>query len=133
MFTQSELEAYLDEDLAADEMARVEDALRSEPQLAETLAALNVRRDSGMHSVGGIWRRARISCPTREQLGSFLLQAVDDAHADYIRFHVETIGCRACQANLEDLRQQQEEAAEVVDTRRRKYFQSSAGYLKKGK
>ena len=34
MFTQSELEAYLDEDLAADEMARVEDALRSEPQFA---------------------------------------------------------------------------------------------------
>ena len=92
------------------------------------------RRDAGVHSVGEIWRRQRLSCPSREQLGSFLLGALDDGpHANYITFHLQKIGCRFCQANLEDLRRQQEETAETVKTRRTKYFQSTAGHLRKKK
>ena len=47
-----------------------------------------------------------------------------------IHFHVETIGCRICRANLDDLRARQKEASHKVNTRRQKYFQSSAGYLR---
>jgi hypothetical protein len=39
------------------------------------------------------------------------------------------IGCRFCTANLLDLRRQQEEGADAAVSRRRKYFDSSAGYL----
>ena len=60
--------------------------------------------------------RQRLSCPTRDQLGSHLLGALSAEQADYIQFHVETIGCRLCQANIEDLRRQQEETAETVKT-----------------
>lgn len=128
-FTQSELEAYLDEALKPHEMAAIEKALRDNHQLVEVLATINGRRDAGMHSVGEIWRRNRISCPTREQLGSYLLGALPDEHSEYLAFHVEKVGCRFCAANLEDLRRQQSESTEIVVTRRRKYFQSSAGYL----
>jgi hypothetical protein len=129
--TQTDLEAYLDEELAPDEMARVEELLRRRPELAKRLAEINARRDAGVHSLGEIWRRHRASCPTREQLGSFLLGAIGDDVDDYIRFHVQTIGCRYCRANLEDLQAQQEEGHEIATTRRRKYFQSSAGYLRR--
>ena len=129
--TQSELEAYLDEDLTAEEMAEIENALRDDPKLLEVLVMLNGRRDAGIHSVGAIWRRVRISCPEREQLGSYLLGALPHAHQDYIRFHVEKIGCRICRSNLDDLQRQQAESSEVSAGRRNKYFQSSAGYLKK--
>jgi hypothetical protein len=129
--TQSDLEAYLDEELPPEEMARVEKMLRRRPELAERLVEINSRRDAGVHSLGEIWRRHRASCPTREQLGSFLLGAVDDGVADYVRFHIQTIGCRYCRANLEDLKIQQDEGQEIATTRRRKYFQSSAGYLRK--
>ena len=61
-FTESELEAYLDEALSPDEMATVEAALRSDQGLAERLARINGRRDAGVHSIGEIWRRHRVSC-----------------------------------------------------------------------
>jgi hypothetical protein len=44
---------------------------------------------------------------------------------------VEVLGCRYCQANLADLQSQQAEATQVVRTRRQRYFQSSAGYLRR--
>lgn len=57
----------------------------------------------------------------------------DAAHSEFIDFHLQTIGCRYCLANLEDLRRQQQETAETVKTRRTKYFQSTAGHLKRDK
>jgi hypothetical protein len=112
-------------------MARIEQALRKDRQLVRQLAAINARRDAGVHSLGEIWRRHRLSCPSRQQLGSYLLGALAQEAADYITFHLELVGCRYCRANLSDLKKQQAEASEAVETRRRKYFQSSAGYLRR--
>ena len=56
-FTESELEAYLDEALNPDEMALIESALRKQPELVQLLSAINARRDAGLHSLGEIWRR----------------------------------------------------------------------------
>ena len=131
-FRTSDLEAFLDEALPPEEMARIEKAARGDPALAKQLASVHARRSAGVHSLGEIWRRHRLSCPTREQLGSSLLGALPEALARYIAFHVEVAGCRYCQANLGDLQRQQAEADQATQVRRRKYFQSSAGYLKKG-
>ncbi len=130
-FTHADLEAYLDEALSPAEMVEFEDQLRTDPELGRELAAINARRDAGVHTLGEIWRRQRVSCPTREQLGSFLLGALAPEHADYITFHITKAGCRFCLANHDDLKAQQEEGNETVATRRKKYFQSSAGYLRK--
>ncbi len=126
----AQLEAYLEESLSADEMASVEAHLRSEPKLLERLTAIIHRRDAGVHTLGEIWRRHRLSCPTREQLGSYLLQVLDETHQAYLQFHLETVGCRFCQANLDDLRERQRDEQAAVSQRRRKYFESSAGYLR---
>ena len=91
-FTESELEAYLDEALAPDEMAAVESGLRANPELGKQLATIYGRRDAGIHTMGEIWRRHRVSCPSREQLGSYLLEALDKEPMDYCRFHIEEIG-----------------------------------------
>ena len=129
--TESELEAYLDEALTPAEMARIESRLRQSPDLLRLLSRINGRRDAGVHSLGEIWRRHRVSCPTRENWGSYLLGALAPEMADYMKFHVEVVGCRYCQANLADLENQQAEAAQEVQTRRQRYFQSSAGYLRR--
>jgi hypothetical protein len=130
-FPVADLELYLDEALPAEEMARIEQALRTDRRWAERLVAINARRDSGVHSLGEIWRRHRLSCPTRQQLGSYLLGTLAREWHHYVLFHLETVGCRYCQANLADLKRQQAESFEAVQTRRRKYFQSSAGYLRR--
>ncbi len=132
MFTPTELEAYLDEALPPEEMARIEKAVRDDRALAHRLASIHSRRGGGVHTLGEIWRHRRLSCPTREQLGSLLLGTLAEEHARYIAFHIEVVGCRYCRANLADLQSHQGGAEQVA--RRRKYFQSSAGYLgQKGK
>jgi hypothetical protein len=131
-FSNSELEAYLDELLPIERMTAIEEALRHGDQLQKRLAAINGRRDAGVHSLGEIWRRHRLSCPTREQLGSYLLNVLPRDAADYVKFHVDTVRCRYCVANINDLKSQQSTAdAKIVEHRRHKYFQSSAGYLRK--
>jgi hypothetical protein len=109
-FTTAELEAYLDEALPVEQMTAIERALRSQPDLAKRLSQINGRRDAGVHSLGEVWRRQRLTC---------------------IRFHIDTVGCRFCAANLADLQAQQAEAGDHIERRRRKYFQSSAGFLRK--
>jgi hypothetical protein len=137
-YSPADLHAYLDEALPAETMAAMEDALRHDPQLTAQLAEIIARRDAGVHSLGDIWRRHRLSCPAREQLGSHLLGILSDEESAYVAFHLDTIGCRYCQANFDDLKSQHvESAAQIVTdrtaSRRRKYFQSSAGHLRTAK
>lgn len=129
-FPQPDFEAYLDEALPVEKMTRVEKALRDDPSLVRQLAAIIARRDSGVISLGEVWRRHRLSCPTRQELGSFLLEVLPDDAAKYVTFHLEVVGCRYCQANVADLKNQQAEAQTSIQERRRKYFQSSAGHLR---
>jgi anti-sigma factor RsiW len=133
MFSDQELEAYLDEALSVARMAEIEAALRCDSAMSERLARINARRDAGEHTLGEIWRVGRASCPPREELGSFLLGVLSDEAADYVAFHANEAGCRYCQASLDDLRSRQGEAvaAGEIESRRRKYFQSSAGYLRR--
>ena len=128
--TAADLEAYLDEALPIQQLAAVEEALRERPELVDQIATLAGRRDAGVHSLGAIWRRHRLTCPSREQLGSFLLGVLDPDHSAYLQFHLDEVGCRYCNASVEDLRGQHAAADTLAsESRRSKYFQSSAGYL----
>jgi hypothetical protein len=130
MLSLIEIEAFLDEALPPTRMTEIEQLLRDNKSAQDQLAQVVGRRDAGMHTVGAIWRRRRLSCPSREQLGSHLLGVLSAEETEYLKFHLEQVGCRWCDANLRDLEQQ---AATVQDaegeTRRRKYFQSSIGRL----
>ena len=130
-FTDIELLAFLDEGLLVERMAAIENALRQSAELRTRTAGLRQQRDSAGHSVGEIWRRERLSCPTRHQLGSFLLDALPAELTQYIQFHLQTIGCRYCAANLEDLRQSAQQASAETTQRRQKFFQSSAGHIRR--
>ncbi len=130
-FSDQQLQAYLDESLATELMAAIEQALRIDAGLRDRLVIIASTREAGVHGLGEIWRRGRLSCPTRQELGSFLLEAMDTQQLDYIRFHLKIVQCRYCLANLEDLKQQSTLNQPATQTRRRKYFETSAGYLRK--
>src|SRR3954447_15086166 len=101
--TRQQLDGYLDDMLSASETAQVEQALRESDALRRKLRALIQERDRGDHSIGAIWRREHLSCPSREQLGSYLLEALDEESLEYVRFHLQTVGCAHCLANKADL------------------------------
>lgn len=126
-FTDDELLAFLDEQLPAARAMDLEQQLRSSEPLRLRLSELIQGRESGEHSVGAIWRTHRLSCPTRATLGSYLLGVLDDPSSDYVRFHLETIGCRYCEATFVEL--QQAATPQPVAERRRRFFESSVGGL----
>ena len=76
--------------------------------------AANIRSAHGV--------RRRLSCPTREQLGSFLLGTLDSDWRTYIDFHLHTVGCSFCLANLADLQALQKEPAAKTRARRSAFF-----------
>ncbi len=131
--TDADLLAYADELLAADEAAAIEEQLRETSGLRQRLAMLLKQRDQGGHSLGEVWRRQRLSCPSRSELGTYLLGAMDADAAEYVEFHLHTIGCSICAANLADLQERQASDATGAtperESRRQRYFESSAGRL----
>lgn len=98
------LRNYLADALPPADLARVEKALRDSADLRARLEDVrNNREDFHLHTLGAIWHRGRLTCPTREQLGSLLLDALDPELASYFKFHLEVIECPYCRANLTDL------------------------------
>ena len=130
VFTDSELAAFLDEALPANRSSELEQALRSDASLRKRLVEIQGRDAAGLHTIAGIWRRERLSCPSRSELGQYILGTLDAEPSDYIRFHLEEVGCRYCQANLLDLQEAAQDQAQPV-VRRSRFFQTSAGYLRK--
>jgi hypothetical protein len=126
--TDHQLLGFLDEMLSANEMVTLENALRNSESLRRRAAVLLQQRDQGAHSIGEIWRRWRLTCPSRGQLGQYLLGTLDRDTADFLDFHIRTVGCRLCAANLQDL-EQASASNEDVPNRRRKFYESSVGFL----
>jgi hypothetical protein len=127
------LRSYLAESLPSGEMARVEKALRESSEMRARLEDVRQNRgDLGLHTLGAIWRRGRLTCPTRQQWGSYLLDALDPDLADYYTFHLDVVDCVFCRANLADLRGKAEQAAPAAQTRRKRIYHSSRHLLSEG-
>ena len=127
--TREQLHAYLDDALDDAEMARIEKLLRASAEVRGRLAKARDDRDRGEHSLGAVWRRERLSCVTREQLGGYLHGILESPLQKYIDFHLKTVVCPSCQANLDDLKEKQAESA-AESRRRKRYFETSARLLK---
>lgn len=126
--TREQLHAYLDDSLDEPETARIEKLLRTSADLRSQLSKVRDERDRGEHSLGAVWRRDRLSCLTREQLSGYLHGVLDADLHNYTDFHLKTIACPSCLANLDDLREKQAEPASQT-RRRRRYFETSARLL----
>lgn len=123
------LTSYLEDSLSTTDTALIEKALRDSETLRDQLRTVMQEMDRGEHSIGAIWRRERLTCPSRQQLGSYLLQALDPDFQNYLEFHLNVIGCPFCQANLADLQSMHQEQDQTTRKRRKRIFQSGAGLI----
>jgi hypothetical protein len=130
--TREQLHAYLDDLLDDPETARIENLLRTSAAVRNQLAKVRDDRDRGEHSLGAVWRRERLSCLSREQLGGYLHGVLDADLHRYIDFHLKTVVCPSCHANLDDLREKQAEST-AQSRRRKRYFETSARLLKEAR
>ena len=58
-----------------------------------------------------VWEHQRPSCPKRTTIGRYMLETLDDDWRDYVEFHLNTLGCEPCLANLADLQSESSAAA----------------------
>lgn len=86
---------------------------------------------AGDSTLAQIWRDEGISCLKRSTLGRYLLGALDDDWNAYIDFHVQQADCDRCQANLEDLRGEDQRDAAAREQLKQRCFASSVGFLSK--
>jgi len=104
--TRELIREFLNETLSSERMAMVERLAREDPAINERIAEEREAMQRGDHSLGAMWQEHQVSCPTREQLGGYLIEAVEPDYLKYVEFHLEVIECGICQANLEDLKTQ---------------------------
>ena len=128
-FTDADLESYLDETLHPDLAIDLEQSLKEDRDLLGRLSYINGRRDAGIHTLGEIWRRNQVGVPTREQISEYIAGKLPVEHEQYIDFRVNILKCRYTIAHLNDLQNDSEE--NQSEGRRKKYFDSSAGLLRK--
>jgi RNA polymerase sigma factor (sigma-70 family) len=86
--------------------------------------------DAGMMSdslLTEVWEQQRLTCPKRTTIGRHILGTLDDPWRAYVAFHLETLGCRFCRANADDLRQQTDDKPTVGATH---VFQSTIGFFR---
>jgi hypothetical protein len=95
---------YLRENLPAERMAAVERAARDDPKVNELIADERDAMQRGDHSLGSMWQEHQLSCPSREQIGAYLIKAVEPDYFEYVSFHLDVVECGICQANYEDLK-----------------------------
>ena len=97
-------------------------------------AALDAQGDDSAAGAGTqllslAWNQARPTCPKRTTIGAHLLGTLDDAWSDYVIFHLETVQCGICLANLEDL--ENASKSEVSRDWRHRVLQSTVGFLRR--
>jgi hypothetical protein len=54
-------------------------------------------------TVSTLWREERLSCPHRDLVQCFVDGELPAAQMDYVRFHVEEIGCASCRSLAAEL------------------------------
>jgi hypothetical protein len=129
-FSDRELEAYLDEGLDAEQARQIEEALKSDATLMARMSQINRLRETGVHSLGEIWRQNQVGVPDRAAIGQYLLDVLTKDQKDYIDFRLNVLKCPFTSALVRDLRNQQAESSDQSRRRRGKYYESSAGLLR---
>jgi hypothetical protein len=82
-------------------------------------------RRRAKEKIGEILPDLRPGCLKRTTLGKYTLEIFPEGWESFVRFHVEALGCRFCQANLVELNQQ----VQSHDPRNEQLFQSTIGFL----
>jgi len=127
--TRTMIEQYLHEALPSDRAAAVEKAIRDQPALLVLVAQIRREGDHGEHSVGAIWRRARLTCPSREELLQHLEDILPADRSEFIDGHIRLTTCHLCMATLDDLKQLKADSKSTRDARRKRIVESTAGVL----
>lgn len=130
MLDDQRLLAYIRDELPAEQLREIEELLRTNAESRDQLGRLLEGTQGDQHAPGTVWRQSRLTCPSREEWGSYLLGVLDPHFAAYYRFHLDRVECPFCLANVADLRELLQSPLEQIRDRQERIFRSSLGALK---
>lgn len=113
--------------IAPNEVAVVKHRLlqRLNDQVCCVLGPVNAASERIETDLITAWEVHRPSCPKRSTLRRYTLGILPPPWQDFVSFHVETLGCRYCLANLTELK-----SVPTPNRRDDRLFQSTIGFLK---
>jgi hypothetical protein len=77
------------------------------------------------------WEQERLTCPKRTTIGRHLLGTLEDPWKQYVTFHLDTLGCKFCRANADDLREaSKDDTASKRTPSSDRLFQSTIGFFR---
>ncbi len=126
-FSDAELLSWVAESLDVQRSTAMESALRDSAELQQRLSELVVQHESGQLDLAEIWRRRRLTCPSRSTWSAWLVGRIGGEFREYLEFHLDQLGCRFCAANVADL---QSSGDPESNQRVRKFFETSVGRLR---
>jgi RNA polymerase sigma factor (sigma-70 family) len=99
------------------------------PQLGQHDASIIAAEPEAVDSLlTEIWETERLTCPKRTTLGGYLLNTLDPPWFAYVRFHLTTVNCPFCSANVEDLQKQTQSDSRPL---RDRILQSTVGFFRR--
>ncbi|MBN1125299.1 MAG: sigma-70 family RNA polymerase sigma factor [Sedimentisphaerales bacterium] len=91
---------------------------------------LNVTQETQLEDLlTQVWEAGRLSCPKRSTIGAYMLGTLDGNWHDYVKFHLNKLGCHFCRANLTDL--QEQTAEDKSQHLQKRIMESTIGFLHK--
>jgi len=104
---------------------------RSLKQIRESVALQNLSGEPTSEEfenlLTDLWEYYRFSCPKRNTIGAYMLGTLEPDWHRYVEFHLHTLGCRFCRANLDDLQNQSRETQQEAFQAR--IMESTIGFL----
>ena len=102
---------------------------RIAPQLAHRDVSIPTAEPEALDSLlTEVWETQRLTCPKRTTLGGYLLNTLDTSWSQYVRFHLSTVGCPFCTANVDDLQKQTSSDPRPL---RDRILQSTVGFFRR--
>lgn len=106
---------------------------RNLKQIRESVADLKLSGEPASEEfenlLTDLWETYRFSCPKRNTIGAYMLGTLEPDWHQYVEFHLNTLGCRFCRANLDDLQSQSRETRQEAFQAR--IMESTVGFFHK--
>ncbi len=105
--TRQQILEYLEGVLESggEEERRIRARLEASSTDRQFFEALREEVEDRNTSIALVWKQERVSCPHRDLLEAYHYGSLDEQEADFVRFHLDRVGCPWCSANLEDIRE----------------------------
>ena len=85
-------------------------------------------------TVASVWREERVSCPHPDILKAWLGGALPEGAAEFVDFHVRESQCPYCNAFVDELRAQDEDAQRTrLDDLRGRLLRSTVTFLRRSR